>query len=49
MTDEKDTKSETTESSVAKPTITIAERDKESSLTASKPTITIAERDGEED
>jgi hypothetical protein len=45
MPDEKDENKTTTEES-AKPTITIAEREKGTSESNAKPTITIAERDG---
>jgi hypothetical protein len=45
MSDEKD-ESETTSEEIAKPTITIAEREKAEAESSAKPTITIAERDG---
>lgn len=45
MPDEKDEK-ETTSEQNAKPTITIAEREKSEAESSAKPTITIAERDG---
>lgn len=45
MPDEKD-ETETTSEESAKPTITIAEREKGEAESSAKPTITIAERDG---
>lgn len=45
MSDEKD-ETETTSEENAKPTITIAEREKSAVESSATPTITIAERDG---
>ena len=45
MPDEKDETEKTNEEN-AKPTITIAEREKSAAESSAKPTITIAERDG---
>jgi hypothetical protein len=44
MSDEKD-ETETTTEEAAKPTITIAEREKSEGESSATPTITIAERD----
>lgn len=48
MPDETDDRDETTNESDAKPTITIAEKQRTANAADGKPTITIAEKDGGE-